>query len=225
MIKKLMVCLFVAMAGFGMGTQQTEAQIRMPGSGGQTQAPSGGDINAAQSALVSNFVQSYVNIATAQAFLMEALNEREQAAALRTQAGALSSGAVDRDAMRRATELSQEASATIQQRLAAGTISEAASVALFAQALPPLISGTRGALQLPGQASQFAESSRAALGSASMLERGRLTTSLATGTYLATNLPGFVRTTADTYRRVFTYANDNDISIPADGTDLLGSLN
>jgi hypothetical protein len=205
---------------------EASAQISMPRSipGTGNTNSNAGNIGESQTTFFRNFQSSYVDIATAQAFLMDALNDREQAAALRTQIASVQGGSTDRDVLRRAVELSAQASETIGERTARGETLSAESRALFVQALPHLIRGTMSATRLPAEAQAFGSSAQAAIGSAGMLERARLTQSLSGGVYLASNLPGYVSTTADVYRRIISFAGSNNIAVPADGTALLGTL-
>lgn len=180
--------------------------------------------SAQQDSFTTAFRDAYVKMLTAQGILLEAFGLKEDAGALKAEAESLQSGPIDKDAIKKVKSSSSRATAAVNEKMESEVALDASSKKIFAQAIPVLFQGTRLTALLPAEAKAFSDSAENALTSASFMEKAKLTNKFKTGTYLATQVPDFLATSGDNYKKVLTFANKQSISVPEDATSLLGTL-
>jgi hypothetical protein len=180
--------------------------------------------SAQQDSFTTSFRDAYVKMLTAQGILLEAFGQKEDAAALKAEAESLQSGPIDKDAIKKVKSSSSRAAATVNEKMESEVALDASSKETFAEAIPVLVQGTLLTAQLPAEAKTFSDSAQNALTSASLMGKAKLTNKFKTGTYLATQVPDLLATSGDNYKKVLTFANKQEISVPEDATSLLGTL-
>ena len=197
----------------------------MPSFGGAP-APTqvGSDPAAAQSAFFQKFTASRIEINAAQLELALAFGLKDKVGELQAEQDNLRSGPLDKDGYHKSKELSDGVDRELADRMAAGTVLSADGKTHYVASLPHLLRGTLLAAQLPAEAQAFASSAKSAVGSASFQDKMRFGGMAMTAVMIAKDMPGFVGTTVDTYKKTLTYGQANHIPVPHDATAALGSL-
>lgn len=208
----------------------TAAAVGFPSIGGlpgiaspKTSSPAADPV-AAQSAFFGKFLQARLEVNLAQSELCEAFGLKEQVERLKLEQTALASGALDKDGYNKSKELSDSTNAAINEKIAASAPLTEEGRAHYVQSLPHLLKGTLLSIQLPVEAANFVTVAKAAATSASLQDKLRLGGMAMTAALIVKDMPGFVSTTASTYKKVVTYGQANNIPVPKDATDALGTI-
>lgn len=186
---------------------------------GKVKAPSAGATTTAapnNDALVQSFHQSLGLVLTAQATVAEALDLKQELDLLRSEQQAIGGGAVDLDAMKKATKLSESAQKAIDKRLAAQPELTASSRAKFGDALVQYVRAAAGGAQLLASAQGFA----ASVGANPMALVGKAKTA----SWVAKETPGYVKALGSTTRSLIEYGKRNGVKTPAQATAALQGL-
>lgn len=213
-MKKQIVAISVALACL---SAPSHAQFKLPTVPGLTKpaqpatnAPPSGD------ALLATFSQSQGLVMAAQQTFADALGLKDQLAGLQAEQKAMSSGAVDMDAMKKRKELSTTVQLAIDARMAEQPELTTASRAKFAEGLVNYLKAAVGARNLLVEASNFGGS----LGANPMALMGKARTAM----YVAKETPGYVKGVAGTTRSLLDFAKRNNIKTPANATAALDGL-
>lgn len=186
-------------------------------------ASGGGDAMAMQEGIIQRYAEASGHILTAQNELALAFGLKEQAAALSAEATALQGGAtLDKDAIKKNRQLSDDANAAIQAKIDAGEPLTDEGRQHYINSLIPFSQGVVATSKLPAEASAFSDAAQATVKSASVMEKASVTSKLSAGMYLAKEIPGYSAQMMDTFKKIVTYAQKNDIPVPADATAALG---
>lgn len=188
-------------------------------------APAASDIDAVamQEGLVKRYAEAAGYMSTAQAELARAFELKDKAAALDAEATVLGSGAtLDKDAIKKNREVSEAASAEIDQKIASGAELSAEGRQHYINSFGPLVKGVSSTTKLPAEASSFSDAAQAQIKSASLTEMASITSKLVTGAYIAKEIPGFSTKSMDNFKKIVTYAQKKGIPVPPDATALLG---
>lgn len=167
-------------------------------------------------ALVHSFTQSLGLVLTAQATVAEALGLKQELDLLRSEQQAIGGGAVNLDAMKKATELSESAQKAINARLEAQPELTAASRTKFGEALVQYVRAAAGGAQLLSSAQGFA----ASIGANPMALVGKAKTAA----WVAKETPGYVKALGGTTRSLIEYGKRNGVKTPAQATAALQGL-
>jgi len=196
--------------------------LKMPGTKAST-APAGDvDAIATQESLVKRYAEAASYMTAAQIELARAFELKDKASALEAEATVLGSGAtLDKDAIKKNREVSDAASAEIDQKIASGAELSAEGRQHYIDSFGPLVKGISATSKLPAEASSFSDAAQAQVKSASLTEKASVTSKLATGTYLAKEIPGFSSKSMDNFKKIVTYAQKKGIPVPPDATALL----
>jgi hypothetical protein len=196
--------------------------LKMPGTKASA-APAGDvDATATQESLVKRYAEAASYMNDAQSKLARAFDLKEEASALEAEATALGSGAtLDKDAIKKNREVSDAASAEIDQKIASGAELSAEGRQHYIDSFGPLVKGISATSKLPAEASSFSDAAQAQVKSASLTEKASVTSKLATGTYLAKEIPSFSSKSMDNFKKIVTYAQKQGIPVPPDATALL----
>lgn len=192
--------------------------VPIPGTG----VTAGLSAEAQQEQIIVRYAQASTAINTALMHLSNAYDMKDQAAALEAEITAMQSGAVmDRDALKKNSATSSAALEAIQARIAAGEALSDERKDSYKQALLPFAQGLLIATVLPADLAQYSAAAKQQLMSASMFDKMSMTTKLSTGTFLVTEIPGFVTRTLTGFKQIVSFAQSNQIEVPADATSLL----
>jgi hypothetical protein len=199
--------------------------LKLPGAktAEPTSEESAGDATAMQEGIVQRYCVASGYILAAQVELAKAFELKDQAAQLEAEAATLQGGAtLDKDAIKKNRQISDDASAAIQAKLDAEAPLTDEGRQHYINSLAPFANGVAETSKLPAEASAFSNAAQTTIKSASMTEKLSVTSKLAAGTYLAKEIPGYSARTMDTFKKIVTYANKNNIPVPEDATSLLG---
>lgn len=196
--------------------------LKMPGT--KASAAPAGDVDAiaTQESLVKRYAEAASYMNAAQIALTRAFDLKKEASALEAEAMVLGSGAtLDKDAIKKNREVSDAASAEIDQKIASGAELSAEGRQHYIDSFGPLVKGISATSKLPAEASSFSDAAQAQVKSASLTEKASVTSKLATGAYLAKEIPGFSSKSMDNFKKIVTYAQKQGIPVPPDATALL----
>jgi len=185
--------------------------------GGGASGGSESDVTASQDQIVKAYIAANTEILRGQSKLEEALGDKKDATDLENKAAAYSSGATTKDLQGQDTVIN-DAQATIDQLLKNKAQLDDRARATYVEGLVHLGVGLEATVLLRDKAVQFGQSAQALIRSASIIDKGRLTTKLTAGTYVAQKLPGHMKSTYDTLNRAIAFAQNNNISVPSDPT-------
>lgn len=197
--------------------------LKLPGTKAAPEA-SASDVDAVamQEGLVQRYREAADHMHAAHLELARAFELKDQVAKLEAEATTLGGGAtLDKDAIKKNRELSDEVSAEIDRKIAEGAELSAEGRQHYVTSLEPLAKGVSATVKLPAEASSFSNAAQSQIKSASMTEKMSVTSKLATGTYLAKEIPGFSSKTMDNFKKIVTYAQKKGIPVPPDATALL----
>ena len=213
----MLVCVSTASIAF---------DLNLPGVSAPSASASGGaNAEAMQEGIVQRYTQASTKIDMAQLELARAFDLNDQAAALEAQVTALKSGAtLDKDGIEKQKKISDDANIAIQAKLDANTQISDEGKKHYVSSLIPFASGLALTAQMPSDLKAFADASKSQISSASLLDKLKITSKLSAGTYLASELPGYTTRVVDGFKKLVTFAKSNQIPVPKDATDLLGSL-
>lgn len=199
------------------------AQISMPkfgglGGGGGAAQP------GAQGAFFVNFTRARLEINSAQTYLAQAFDLKDEITLLEAEKTTLTSGALDKDGYKKSREISQNVNAKLSARMVEGAALSDEGRKYYQASIPHLLAGTLITVQLVGDAQALSQSAQAALASGSMMEKVKLAGTAVSAAMIAKDIPGFVMNTTSAYKQTLTYGRANKIPVPKDATDALGSL-
>jgi len=198
--------------------------LKMPNAKPAAEAAAGGpDAVAMQEGLVQRYAEASGYITAAQIELSKAFELKEQAALLESEAASLKGGAtLDKDSIKKNRKVSDDAAAAIQAKIDAGAPLNDEGKQHYIASFMPFVQGLAVTKELPAEASTFSDAAQTTMKSASLTEKASLTSKLSAGTYVAKEIPGFSSKTMDTFKKIVTYAQKNDIPVPDDATAMLG---
>jgi hypothetical protein len=158
----------------------------------------------------ARFQAARIEMNAAQIELAMAFDLKDQVTLLEEEQSRLKSGPLDAGGMKKSTELSENTTAMIDQKMAEQSELSDVGKQHFNAAIPHLLAGTLLTVQLAMEA-------KSTLSSASFIEKASLMVSLK-------DVPSLVKTTVGNYKRVIAYGQANKIKMPKDATDALGTL-
>lgn len=175
---------------------------------------------AAQDALVQRFVAAQSHSLQSQSAFAQAFGLAEQVQLLEAERKALSSGAINVDAMKKAVSISETAQKAIDERLAAQPELNAESRKHYAAGVVSLLASAVEARKLLSEASSFT-SGMQNLGAMQMASLGR---KLMAGAWVAKETPGFTKGLYSSTKAALTFARKNDVKIPGNADAMLDGL-
>lgn len=177
---------------------------------GQSSTPSQGNAVVNAASFYASFLAARIEMNQAQIELARAFDLKDQVTLLQTEQTRLQGGALDANGLKESTVLSNNVDAAIQDKIQQKAVLNDEGKSHFKAAMPHLIIGTLLTVKLIGEGKQ-------ALASSAMIEKIALLASLK-------DMPGFVKSVVYSYRMVFAYGKENNIQMPANASDALGSL-
>jgi hypothetical protein len=170
------------------------AQISMPKFGGL--GGGGAAQPGAQGAFFVNFTRARLEINSAQTYLAQAFDLKDEITLLEAEKTTLTSGALDKDGYKKSKEISQNVNAKLSARMVEGAALSDEGRKYYQASIPHLLAGTLITVQLVGDAQALSQSAQAALASGSMMEKVKLAGTAASAAMIAKDIPGFVMRTA-----------------------------
>ena len=224
-VKFLVPMTLVAVAS-GCSSLNMDSMMGAAGGGSSQQSNvSADDVVANQEKIVDDYVLAAGAVNAAQTKIASALNLKEQVAELEEAAAALGRGSVqDADSLEKISETSARADAAIQSELEAGESLSYESKKELASSLIPYALSVKQVKEMSDEFKPFLESSKASISGAPMTEKASLTSKLSSGMYVAKNAPGLMTDLVSTGSQLLSYAKSQNIDVPAEATDALGSL-
>ena len=188
----------------------------------ETAAPAG----VSQETIVQNFVAANELVHESNAVLLEALGDKERAAAVREEAASFSTASTegDKDALEGSMVLGEETSDFIASKIAEGAEISAEGRAKYADGLVLAIEGLMATKGLAGDAQAFSASAQDQIKSASIMQKAKVTKKLEAGMFVAKELPGFTSRLTENFSNLMAFAKSADIPTPDDATQLLSAL-
>ena len=222
-MKKILLASALATAVLIAASPSHAVDLKLPKAKPAAEAPAEGvDTMAMQEGLVQRYMEASSYITAAQIELSKAFELKEQAALLESEAASLQGGAtLDKDAIKKNRKVSDDAAAAIQAKIDAGAPLSDEGKRHYIASFVPFVQGMAVTKELPAEASTFSDAAQTTLKSASLTEKASLTSKLSAGTYVAKEIPGFSSKMMDTFKKIVTYAQKNDIPVPADATAML----
>lgn len=224
MIRKLLMATSIAMV---LATISPTHAIGLK----DLKSPVGGESESSGSAEVSQekIVQSYREALTlvmgAQIELLKALDSKEDAAALQTQADSLGSGSLDgKKNLEEVSGSSADADARIQELIDAGATVSEEGREHYIKGLALYVQGLVATKDMANETTEFGKEAKAEIGSASMMKKAKVTSKLAAGTYLVSEIPRFTSRLVGNLQDLTAFAKSAGIPVPDDATDALASL-
>ncbi|MDR2214936.1 MAG: hypothetical protein LBE59_03730 [Nevskiaceae bacterium] len=215
MVRKIAVAL-LASTLFGVLPAHAQLGGLLGGKGSGSAASSSVPDAAAQEALVRKFVAARVPEMNAQVEFAKAFGLAEQAQALEVQKQALSSGAVDKDALEKAREVGASAQKQIDAKMAEKPALDAEAKQHYTEGLTSLALAVIAGKQLTDEAQTFANGVKSAKGAEALT----LATKLAAGVYVAKETPGYLGSLTGSTKSALTFARANDIKVPENADSL-----
>lgn len=212
--------VLTAIASAGPASAQMPRMPNLGSLGGGNAVSSSGT----QGAFFTNFTQARVEINTAQTYLAQAFDLKDEITLLETEKAALTSGTLDKDGYKKSKEISQGVNAKLAARIDEGATLSDEGRKLYQAAIPHLLTGTLVTVRLGGDAQALAQSTQAAAASGSIMEKAKLAGTAVAAAMIAKDVPGFVMNTTGAYKKVITYGQANKIPVPKNATDALGTL-
>jgi len=220
--KTAAMALIVAVVGMPL---QAQAQFgglkvpRVPNLGGATS--SSFDMRGGQAGLFSSFSAAQSEILQAQILLAKAFELKDLAATLEAEAAYIASGAIDAQGAKGSIETTTSAQKEIDSAMDAGQELSEEGKAYFMESLPHLLQGSLDAAKLPGEAQALADGIMSVAQNGSLTQKAEAAKLVGPTASLATTMPGFVRSTYDSYKKVVTYGREQSLPVPADATAAL----
>jgi len=197
-----------AHAAFGL------PDVALPGSGSKASNVDVGGLLSQQKDLMGRFNQSMNNMLVAQALTLQAGGLKDQADAISAAANNYKQGAVQsKDQLERDTQLSKNATETINGLIKKNASLSAEGQAKLVSAVPHYAVGMYEGTKLPQSFKSWTESAKSGVNSltADPLNAGKLTSGLGDVTTVATNLPTLVSTWTATSKAFLSYAKSNKV--------------
>jgi hypothetical protein len=216
MIRKVAVVLLGATLFCAL---PAHAQMKLPGLGGKSDSSSSSSAvpdEAAQDALVQQFLKSQMPVLDAQTAFAKAFGLAEQVQALEAQKQALSSGATDKDALKKSSEVGESAQKALDAAQAAKPVLDAEAKAHYAEGLVALVMAAVEGKKLTDEAQGFADAMKSVRGPQAM----SLASKLSAGVWVAKESPGYIKSLYGNLKSALTFAKANDIPVPKDADSL-----
>ncbi|ESQ88670.1 hypothetical protein [Asticcacaulis benevestitus] len=160
--------------------------------------------------IYASFLAARLEMNNAQLSLANAFDLKDQVTLLQAEQTRLQSGAIDADGIKKSTVLSNNVSTALNEKMGQKTALSAEGRHHFEAAIPHLLLGTIMTVRL-------IVVSKSALSSASFADKIPLA-------LVAKDIPGLAKTTYENYKMVLTYGKENNIPMPSNASDALGSL-
>lgn len=204
--------LILMISVFALALASGAASAQLGGLMGKKDNKGGADPEA----FLASFVESYTHTLTAQAIFAESFNLQDQAALLRAEQQALSSGQLDTDALEKTREVSANAQQVIAQKMEETPELDENSRGMFAEGLVHY----GKALVVGKQTVDSAQGVTSSISGNPLSLRGSAKTALA----VAKETPAYFNSLRESTSMVFSYAKRNNLEPPADATALLSGL-
>ena len=179
------------------------------------------DAGPAQAALLTKFVAGEKAMLIAQSHLAAAYGFKKQEAILKVDAKALGSGATLTH-VQDAVKHSESTNKLISKELAEGAKFAAGGRAQYIKSLPYYAIGIVDLKNLVPASQKFLTTAKQQISAAPFTQMMSIKKKLATGIFIATHTPGYIKGIVKTSIKLVTYARVNHISIPKSATDALG---
>lgn len=180
---------------------------------------------SAQEKIMKKYVNASVSIMTAQGVFAEALGLKEQSVVIQEKAEALSKGAVeDKDQIERTKLDLSENNELILKEIEKGQEMSNEAKLKFAKGFIPYALGLVETKKIVTEAPEFIQSASDTISSASLLNKLSVTNKLATGMYIAKEMPGFASNLYDASNSLLSFAKSQDIEVPQDATSALSDV-
>jgi hypothetical protein len=176
---------------------------------------SGGDVSGQNDSLVRGYVAANKDVLLANAQMADALGLKDQAAASRATADALTEGATKGNLEDSSKAVSASTDA-VAAEIAKGPKLDAASKSKYQAGMAQLGQGLLKYIALRGPAQAFSSSLQSA--SPMMIPK------LQSGVYIVSQLPTGLTNLASSMKNATAFAKSNDIPVPADATKAMASL-
>lgn len=187
-----------------------------------TQSGSAADAGPAQAALLAKFLVGEKAILIAQSHLAAAYGFKSQAEKLAVEAKAMKSGATNAQ-VQDALADSKKANKQIAGQIAKGAKLAAAGRKDYVKSLPYYGIGVVDLKDLIPASQNFMTTAKQQISAAPFTQMASIKRKLATGMFIATNTPGYLKGIVKTSVKLVTYAKANHIAVPKSATDALGS--
>ena len=175
---------------------------------------------AAQDALVQQFVASQSQSLRAQTAFAKAFGLAEQVQLLEAESMALSSGSVSTDAMKKSVSVSESAQAAINARQGQQPELNAEARGHYSEGLVALLASVFEGRKLVAEAGNFT-SGMQSMGALQMASLGR---KLLAGAWVAKESPGYMKGLYSSSKSALTFARAAKIDVPANADSMLDSL-
>ena len=181
-----------------------------------------GDLVERQSGIVENLVAGLKEYTGGQAQVAHALGLKEEAEKLESEQDALASGNVkDESSISKTMKVSSSAQEAIDKKMAeSGALSSEAKQE-FAKALPLYAKGTANTYKMLPEVQSWAGSAGSAIKNSGLMGASTLKKKLATGLFVASELPDYLGTAKNSYGSLIAFAKKNEIDT-SQAEDLLG---
>lgn len=223
---RVLTAPFIVLALTSVAGTSSAQMPKMPKLPGISASPSAAtlDPSSAQLQFFGKFTQARVEIGAAQMYLAKAFELKDQVALLEAEQATLKSGSLDGDGIKKAKELSESVNEALAAKMAENAQLSEEGRSNFTASMPHLLQGTLLATKLPAEAQAFADTAQGALTSASLAEKVKFAGMAKAAAALATEVPGFTKSTVGAYKQTVAYGRSNKIPMPKDATDALGAL-
>lgn len=223
---KFLVPMTLVVFASGCASLNMDSMMGAATGGGSEQSNvNADDVVANQEKIVQEYVLAAGAVNAAQIKIATALDLKEQVAMLEDEAKVLGSGSVqDSDSLEKISETSARADAAIQSALEDGKSLSGESKKELALSLIPYALSVKQVKEMSDEFKPFLGSAQAAISNASMTEKATVTSKLSSGMYVAKNAPGLITDLVSTGSKLLSYAESQNIEVPAEATDALGAL-
>ena len=215
LMKNLLAAIFVVGA---IGTPAIAmAQFSLPsipGMGKSSAAPAA-DLGGQQSVLVNGYVSANKDVLTANSQMLDALGLKDKSATIKTTADQLKEGSTKDNLEAANLEVASSTNA-VAAELAKAPKLDAQSKAAFGVGLISLTSGVAKYVGLGKSVSDMASG----LSNASLTQLP----SLQSAAFVVSKFPSAMSSVGSTLKNAIAFAQNNDIKIPSDATNLLSAM-
>ena len=166
--------------------------------------------DAAQDALVRQFVAAQSPALDAQGNFAKAFGLAQQVQLIAAEKQAISAGQVDTDQMKKTVEASESVQKMIDEKIASGQPLDAEAKQYYAAGLVSLVQAAVEAKKLGESAMAFTTG----LKSLNPMQAASAVAKLKAGAWVAKSSPGYIRSLYDSTKSALTYAKANNIPVP-----------
>jgi soluble cytochrome b562 len=171
---------------------------------------------AAQDALVQQFIKARTPEMQAQISFAKAFGLKDQVQLLEAEKKALSSGSLNKDALEKASEVGAGAQKAIAEAQAGKPVLDAEAKKNYSEGLVSLVQAAGESKKLIDQAQKFGDGIK----NAGLMQAASLASKLSAGVYVAKETPGYVKSLFDSTKSALTFGKDNGIKAPASADKL-----